>query len=293
MGWTALLEPGSDHSSGDVSSEDNLSDDAMFLNPGIGLSPVEAAVVGENEIGEGISNFEVSDAPEVSKPDITKEEFTSPAAESVERVEIDYNSGRIQVFRQNGSRSEFALAAWDVGEKFTLVDSNGLISTSKKRRAPEPEYAAISDTLKSVTQEDQDRAEMDYGLQKPTEMYKEVRKNGTYEVPEGDCIFEGIDSVEGHKILEGDANAARGFFDRLDGIAEFLIEHEEEYNSGSLNPDSLTPHRDGGDYYKFRIPNTGNDVSIVIDKDYKEFEDHIQVYINELADHDNDRMVQY
>ncbi len=292
MGWTALLEPGSNHSGEGVDSEDNLSDDAMFLNPGV-ISPIEAAVVGENEIEERISDFEVSDAPEVSEPDITQDEFISPVAESVERVEFDYNSGRIQVFRQNGSRSEFALAAWDLDEKFTLVDSNGLISTSKRRTAPDPEYTAISDTLRSVNQEDQARADMDYGLQKPTEMYKEVRKDGTYEVPEGDCIFEGLDSVEGHSIFEGDAAAARGFFDRLDGIAEFLIEHEEEYNNGGHNPGSITPHRDGGDYYKFRIPNTGNDVSIVIDKDYDELEDHIEVYVNELADHDHDRMVQY
>ena len=98
----------------------------MFLNPGV-ISPIEAAVVGENEIEERISDFEVSDAPEVSEPDITQDEFISPVAESVERIEFDYNSGRIKVFRQNGSRSEFALAAWDLDEKFTLVDSNGLI----------------------------------------------------------------------------------------------------------------------------------------------------------------------
>lgn len=263
------------------------------MNPGIDLPRVEFA--SSKDVLEGISGFEVSDAPDVSEPDVVQESFSNPVTERVDRVEMDYDSGRIQVFRQDGSRSEYALAAWDSDERFSLVDSEGLLSTSEKMRTSEPEYAAIVDTLRSITGEgDRSRAEAEFGLQSPTDMYEEVLKEGSYEVPEGDCVFRGFDSVEGHRMLASDAKTAQGFFDYLDSIAEFLVEDEEEYNtSDDYTFDDLSLVRDGGDYYKFRVPDTGDDVSIVIDKDYRELGDKIEVYVRELADHDSDVMNLY
>lgn len=265
-------------------------DSYMLLNPQMSPLPSEEEVLTGEQIRENISSLEVSKCLDSDDPDVIKQEFNTPVAANVERVHMDYDTGLIEVYNLDDC-SRFVLAA--IGSKggFTALGENGGILTSTRQEAPAPTYQALVETLKDefAPEEKSGRQRTDLGLKSPTKMYEEVLKDGSYQVPEGDCEFKGLDNVKGNKQIKGDANVARNFFDTLDRIAEFLTEYEEQYNtSDNYFGFPITPLRDKGSEYKFRIPGTNNDTSIVIDQDYQGTESGIEVEVKGLSDHDGD-----
>lgn len=261
----------------------------MLVNPEIDIPPAEVATAVDLE--KGLRELE-PDKVDSSGWDIINQEFESREAERVEKVGIDMERGSIDVFDSVEGRSMYIIGAIGTEGNMSILDPYGNVSTSESDLMAAGHHAAIAETLKSEFSEEEEyeRNRMDIGLGRPTDIYKEMTKEGNYTVPEGDATFIGFDSVEGHNIFN-DATAASSLLQELDEIAEFLLEYEDDYDPNQDSHPGIprTPMRDCGDSYKFRVPGTDNDVSIVIDKNYRETEDGIEVYVEALSDHDDGR----
>lgn len=277
MGWTAVEDP-----------EDE--NEAIMLNSTIDLPPVEVANSGH--IQEGLEEFDPNEVLEgKADPGLTRSEFKRPEAETIDEVKIDFEQGYVQVFREREkSPSEYVISSMGTDGKIGIVDPNGNISTSEKAVMAMPEYTAVMETIKDVysSNEESERSRSEFGLQSPTEMYEEVMSEGEYEVPEGDAVFKGLRSTEGDHRFNGNANKATEFFDELDRIAEFMLEYEDDYNPNDklAVPEAPTrPMRANKDAYKFRIPDTNQEVSIVVNQDYTERDGKIEIDVEALSDH--------
>lgn len=278
MGWTALEDPENE-------------DEAVMLNSNVEIPPVEVANAGH--IQEGLEEFDPNTVLEGrAEPDVVRDEFNRPEAESVDEVKIDFDQGYVQVFnKRSRSPSEYVISSIGTDGKIGIVDPEGNISTSETAAMATPEYTAVMETIRDTyeTSQDAERRRSEFGLQSPTDMYKEVMADGKYEVPEGDAVFKGFDSTEGDNRFKGNASKATELFDELDRIAEFMLEYEEDYNPNNslTTPEAPTrPMRAKKDSYKFRVPDTDQEISIVVDQDYNEIGGKIEIDVEALSDHD-------
>lgn len=277
MGWTAFDDPENE-------------DEAVMLNAGVEVPPVEVANPGH--LQKGLEEFDPNAVLEgQAEADVVRNEFNRPEAESVDEVRIDFDQGYVQVFRGAQSPSEYVISSIGTDGKIGIVDPQGNVSTSEQAAMATPEYTAVMETIRDVydSEEERERNRSEFGLQSPTDMYKEVMSDGEYEVPEGDAVFKGLDRTEGDNRFKGNASKATEFFDELDRIAEFMMDYEEDYNANdSLTvPDAPTrPMRAKKDTYKFRVPDTDQEVSIVVNQDYSEVNGKIEIDVEALSDHD-------
>lgn len=264
----------------------------LFVNPGIDMPPRDFDRAGE--FHEGLEEFGVEDAPDFSGADVIRTEFDAPMAGSVDRVQLDYDTGRIQVYDGHDQPAEYALGALSGAEKFSLVGPDGMVSTSEHREMSPPRYAAITELLENELRDqapETDRDTASFSMASPTDMYEEVMSEGEYETSDGEVVFD-LESNEGDSRFEGDAGKAEALFEKLDEIGDFMKNYEQDYNPNDnssvlLDNDSPDPPmRAKRNMYKFRIPDTGNDVSVVIDQDYSESGDKIEIDVEYFGDHE-------
>lgn len=278
MAWDLLEDP---QSKGEM----------LFVNPGIDLPP--RGFDREGEFAEGLEGFGLEDAPDSSGADVIRTEFDAPMAGSVDKVQLDYDTGRIQVYDGRDSPAEYALAALSAGQNFSVIDADGKVSTSERREMSPPRYAAVTELLEDELREqapETDRSSASFSMASPTDMYEEVMSEGEYETSDGEVVFD-FESNEGDNRFEGDAGKARSLFEKLDEIGEFMKDYEQDYNPnddssnllGSDSPDP--PMRAKKNLYKFRVPDTSNDVSVVINQDYRDSGDKIEIDVEYFGDH--------
>ncbi|MBC5792720.1 MAG: hypothetical protein H8Z69_01650 [Nanohaloarchaea archaeon] len=276
MGWTAVDSPDED-------------EEAVLLNPEVEIPPVEVATA--EDLEEGLQELEPGQANRESW-DIVNEEFEAPEAERVQRVGLDLDNGTIDVYDGVEGKSTYIIGAIGTDGNLSIVDPYGRVSTSDRDLMAAGHHAAIAETLESEfgKEPNEKRETMDIGLERPTDIYSDMVEEGSYTVPEGDVTFVGFDRVEGNNVFN-DATAAGSLLQELDEIAEFLVEYEEDFNPNNESQPGIprTPMRDCGNHYKFRVSGTDDDVSIVINKNYRETEDGIEVRVEALSDHDTGR----
>lgn len=183
---------------------------------------------------------------------------------------------------------EFALIEKE-GDIIDLVEEERVSRDTMEGVNPEGVYQAASTIISDFHQlmGIQEAFETETVLEEPVEMYKEMMREGVYEPETADAEFD-LDtySPQGCHVFKSDASKAEQLFMKMEDIARFYVEFEEDYvpNGEPAYDIPIKPMRaKGGSEYKFRI--LENDVSMVTQREDSN-EDYEEIIVKAFDSHE-------